>query len=103
MFHCFNIIRARAPPNNHTISTTGRSLIDNNIIEYMYMCFSNHTLVVSENVVKRYIYCKRSIAGIVEVGGRNEVVVQGFIFFDGRSSVFYQLIKYCVYTNYYRW
>lgn len=69
----------------------------------MYMYFPNYTLVVSENVVKRYIYCKRSIAGIVGVGGRNDVAVQGFIFFDGRSSVFYQLIKYCVYTNYYRW
>lgn len=67
------------------------------------MCFSNQTLVVSENVVKRYIYFKLSIAGNVEAGGRNEVVAWRFIFFDDWSSVFYQLIKYCVYTNYYRW
>lgn len=62
------------------------------------MCFSNQTLVVSENVVKRYIYFKLSIAGNVEAGGRNEVVAWRFIFFDDWSSVFYQLIS-IVYTR----
>ena len=95
MFRCFIIIRARAP---QTImkSTAGRRMIDNNL------CFSNHTLVVFENVVKRYTYTVNGLLHAMLAGGRNEAVVRRFIFFDGRYSVFYQLIKYCVYKNYYQ-
>jgi len=65
-------------------------MIENNIDIYIYVCFSNHALVVHKIVVERYIYIlKTYIAGIVGAGGVETRWWFGDLFFSTVGPLFF--------------